>query len=135
MRGLLGILFLLFLAWALGERRRGDRERRIPWRTVIVGLGLQAALAVLLLRFPPASHVLLLLNRAALALQEATDRGTAFVFGYLTEEIAGLVEPVRGADALVIEATFIERDTGLARARGHDAPAPRRILGHHMNLA
>ena len=36
-----------------------------------------------------------------------------------TEEIAGLVEPVRGVDALVIEATFLERDAALARARGH----------------
>jgi ribonuclease Z len=36
-----------------------------------------------------------------------------------TEEIAGLVEPVRGADALVIEATFLERDAALARSRGH----------------
>ncbi|HEX9535948.1 MAG TPA: MBL fold metallo-hydrolase, partial [Stellaceae bacterium] len=36
-----------------------------------------------------------------------------------TEEIAGLVEPVRGADALVIEATFLERDASLARERGH----------------
>ncbi len=36
-----------------------------------------------------------------------------------TEEIAGLVEPVRGADALVIEATFLERDAALARERGH----------------
>src|SRR5271165_734688 len=36
-----------------------------------------------------------------------------------TEEIAGLVAPVRGADALVIEATFLERDAALARARGH----------------
>jgi len=35
------------------------------------------------------------------------------------EEIATLVEPVRGADALVIEATFLERDAALARARGH----------------
>ena len=35
------------------------------------------------------------------------------------EEIATLVEPVRGADALVIEATFLERDATLARARGH----------------
>ena len=35
------------------------------------------------------------------------------------EEIAGLVEPVRGADALVIEATFLERDAALARSRGH----------------
>jgi CNT family concentrative nucleoside transporter len=79
MRGLIGILFLLALAWALGERRR---DARIPWRTVMVGLGLQATLAILLMRLPPASHMLLLLNRAALALQQATDRGTAFVFGY-----------------------------------------------------
>jgi ribonuclease Z len=36
-----------------------------------------------------------------------------------TEEVASLIEPVRGADALVIEATFLERDAGLASARGH----------------
>jgi ribonuclease Z len=35
------------------------------------------------------------------------------------EEVVSLVEPVRRADALVIEATFLERDAGLARARGH----------------
>jgi ribonuclease Z len=35
-----------------------------------------------------------------------------------TEETS-LVEPVRDADALVIEATFLERDAALARARGH----------------
>src|ERR1700732_1859239 len=101
MRGLLGILFLLFLAWALGERRRGDRERRIPWRTVIVGLGLQATLAVLLMRLPPASHLLLLLNRAALALQEATDRGTAFVFGYLGGGALPFVETSPGASFIL----------------------------------
>jgi ribonuclease Z len=36
-----------------------------------------------------------------------------------TEEVASLVEPVRGADVLVIEATFLERDAALARSRGH----------------
>ena len=36
-----------------------------------------------------------------------------------TEEVATLVEPARGADALVIEATFLQRDAALARARGH----------------
>jgi ribonuclease Z len=36
-----------------------------------------------------------------------------------TEETASLIEPVRGADALVIEATFLERDAALARSRGH----------------
>jgi len=35
------------------------------------------------------------------------------------EEVASLVEPVRRADALVIEATFLERDAALARSRGH----------------
>ena len=36
-----------------------------------------------------------------------------------TEEVETLIEPVRGADALVIEATFLEADAGLARERGH----------------
>lgn len=36
-----------------------------------------------------------------------------------TEEITSLIEPVREADTLVIEATFLERDTALARTRGH----------------
>ena len=35
------------------------------------------------------------------------------------EEVDTLIEPVRGADALVIEATFLERDAALARERGH----------------
>ena len=36
-----------------------------------------------------------------------------------TEETPSLIEPVRRADALVIEATFLERDAALARSRGH----------------
>ena len=35
------------------------------------------------------------------------------------EEVETLVEPVRGTDALVIEATFLEQDAALARERGH----------------
>ncbi len=45
--------------------------------------------------------------------------GTALAIVGDTEEIVGLVEPVHGAHALVIEATFLERDAALARARGH----------------
>ena len=33
--------------------------------------------------------------------------------------MASLTDCVRGADALVIEATFLDRDQALARARGH----------------
>ena len=101
MRGLLGMVVLLAAAWALGEWRREVRERRIPWRTVATGLLLQGGLAVLLMRFPPASHVLLLLNRAALALQEATDRGTGFVFGYLGGGALPFVETAPGASFIL----------------------------------
>jgi ribonuclease Z len=35
------------------------------------------------------------------------------------EEVTSLIEPVRQADVLVIESTFLESDAALARARGH----------------
>ncbi len=78
MRGLLGLAALLAIAWALSEDRR-----RIPWRTVIAGVALQWALALLLIFFPPANAVIILLNDGATALQNATQAGTSFVFGYL----------------------------------------------------
>jgi CNT family concentrative nucleoside transporter len=74
----LGILILLLLAFLCSEDRR-----RIPWRTVIAGLLLQLALAVLLLRVPIATHAVFKVNDAATALQNATLAGTHFVFGYL----------------------------------------------------
>ena len=101
MRGVLGILALLALAWMLGERGYGDHARRISWRTVFAGLALQAVLALLLLRFPPAAKVLLLLNRVALALQEATDQGTAFVFGYLGGGALPFTETSPGASFIL----------------------------------
>jgi CNT family concentrative nucleoside transporter len=78
MRGLLGLAALLAIAWALSEDRR-----RIPWRTVIAGVALQWALALLLIFFPPANAVIVLLNDGATTLQTATHAGTGFVFGYL----------------------------------------------------
>ena len=78
MRGLLGLAALLAIAWALSE----DRSR-IPWRTVAAGVLLQVALAALLLGFPPANAVIFVLNDGATALQNATQIGTRFVFGYL----------------------------------------------------
>ena len=78
MRGLLGLAVLLAIAWVLSADRR-----RIPWRTVIAGVALQWALALLLIFFPPANAVIVLLNDGATALQTATQAGTGFVFGYL----------------------------------------------------
>jgi CNT family concentrative nucleoside transporter len=78
MIGLLGIVVLLLVAYALSEDRRAIRPR-----TVIGGLLLQLGLAIVLIDFPPARHVMLGLNNAVEALQIATDAGSSFVFGYL----------------------------------------------------
>jgi CNT family concentrative nucleoside transporter len=101
MRGVLGIFVLLLVAWALGEWGRRNYGQRISWRTVVAGLALQLVLAVLLLKFPLASRALLLLNRAVLALQEATDHGTAFVFGYLGGGTLPFVETSPGASFIL----------------------------------
>jgi CNT family concentrative nucleoside transporter len=77
-RGFLGIAAILALAWCVSENRRA-----VPLRTVFGGVLLQLALAALLLRFPPAARVFLVLDDAVNALQKATDAGTGFVFGYL----------------------------------------------------
>jgi concentrative nucleoside transporter, CNT family len=69
---------LLLIAWAISEDRW-----RVPVRVVAAGVLLQAAVAVLLLKFPPAAKAFLLLNDGVQALQNATDAGTGFVFGYL----------------------------------------------------
>src|SRR5215813_2675689 len=78
MRGLLGIAALLLLAWGLSEDRF-----RVAWRVVVAGVLLQFGLALLFLKFPPATAVFLVLNQAVEALQKATEAGTGFVFGYL----------------------------------------------------
>jgi CNT family concentrative nucleoside transporter len=91
-QGLAGVLVLLALAWLLSENRRA-----IAWRTVVGGVVLEFALAVLLIRVPPARHLMLLLNDAADALQRATDAGTGFVFGYLGGDHLPFTEAHPGA--------------------------------------
>lgn len=75
---MLGIAAIVAISWAVSENRRV-----FDWRSVVVGLGLQFALALLLLRLPIAREVFLGLNEVVLALGEATRQGTSFVFGYL----------------------------------------------------
>ncbi len=71
-----GICVIVALAWVLSEDRRA-----FPWRTVIAGLTLQAALALFLLKVPVVRSGLLALNGAVDALTAATKAGTSLVFG------------------------------------------------------
>jgi concentrative nucleoside transporter, CNT family len=77
-RAALGLLALLLLAYLCSEDRR-----RIPWRTVVCGVGLQIAFALVLIGIPGADRGLIWLNDAANALHDATLAGTQLVFGYL----------------------------------------------------
>jgi len=75
---LLGITVIVAIAWVLSEDRRAFR-----FRLVASALGLQAAIAVLLLKLPPARQALLGLNAIVTGLTEATRAGAGFVFGYV----------------------------------------------------
>ena len=78
LQGLLGLVALIAIAWVASEDRG-----RVRWRTVVVGIALQFALALLLLKLPASREVFSWINKAVVALHEATLAGTGFVFGYL----------------------------------------------------
>ncbi|MBX3357272.1 MAG: hypothetical protein KF745_02470 [Phycisphaeraceae bacterium] len=78
--GLLGVLVLLFVAYALSTDRR-----RISGRIVGVGLALQVTLAFLFLRFPPVVEVFNLLALGVTRVISCADEGTRFIFGSLAD--------------------------------------------------
>jgi len=82
LKGILGLFGFIGIAWLLSENRFG-----VPWRQqaklIAVGLLLQFAVAVLLLKFIFFKEVFLVLDSVVWALQDATTAGTTFVFGFL----------------------------------------------------
>ena len=74
----IGLAVFLGLAWAMSEHRR-----QVSLRLVGLGLALQLALGILLLKVPGSGEIFLGFNRVILALEESVQAGTAFVFGYL----------------------------------------------------
>jgi len=92
----IGYAALLVLAWMLSEQRRA-----IPWRTVLGGVALQWALAVVLLRVPAARAGVQALTAGADALQRATDQGTGFLFGYLAGGTLPFAETAPGASFIL----------------------------------
>jgi CNT family concentrative nucleoside transporter len=79
LRGLIGIAVLLGLAWAVSENRRA-----LPgWRWIAGALALQGVLAVLIVRVPFVWAAVGLVNNAVSAVEAATLKGSAYMFGYL----------------------------------------------------
>jgi CNT family concentrative nucleoside transporter len=78
LQSLFGLLVIVGITWLLSENRR-----QIPWRTVLIGFGLQFLLALLLIKLPFTQSIFTGLNQIVLVLDQATTAGTSFVFGYL----------------------------------------------------
>ena len=92
LQAVVGYLLLLGLAWTLSSRRRA-----IPWRTVLGGIGLQLALALLIFRLPGARELFAAGNDALLAIAAATREGTTLVFGFLGGASLPYAETVPGS--------------------------------------
>ncbi len=78
LRGLLGVVLLTISAWALSVNRR-----RVPWRIVLWGLGLQFIFALLILRTPFGAGIFAVANDVILAAVGFTLEGAGFLFGDL----------------------------------------------------
>ncbi len=74
----LGIAALCGVAWLGSEDRR-----RVPWRVMGWGIGLQLLLGLLVFTLPPTRTLFLALNNGVNAILDATEAGSRFVFGPL----------------------------------------------------
>jgi CNT family concentrative nucleoside transporter len=81
-QSLLGIILIPAFAWLVSENRPALASAR-TLQLVLVGLGLQIALALLFIMAPGATVVFELLSDGVAALQRATAAGVQLVFGYL----------------------------------------------------
>jgi CNT family concentrative nucleoside transporter len=79
LRGIIGLAVLLGLAWAVSENRR----QHPGWRWIAGALALQGMLAVLIVRVPLVWAAVGLVNNAVSAVEAATLKGSAYMFGYL----------------------------------------------------
>ena len=95
LRSIIGIFFLLGLAWLLS-----NNKKKIPYRVIIWGLGLQLLFALLILKTGPGKNVFLYGENIFHQLMEFSDAGSKFVFGELT---LGL-QPEDGSSFQVIDA-------------------------------
>jgi CNT family concentrative nucleoside transporter len=84
-----GVVAMIAIAWSVSADRR-----RMPWRTVLFGLGIQLALALLLLETAAGSAFFAGASAAAGGLTHYTSVGARFVFGPLMDAGFAIVTQV-----------------------------------------
>ncbi len=91
-----GLLVFAGIAWCLSENRK-----QVSIKIPIVGIIIQLAVGIILLKLPIFREFFLVLNRLVLSLQAATTEGTSFVFGYLGGADLPFAEKFPGASFIL----------------------------------
>ena len=78
-RGILGLIVLIGIAWAISENRSGKPS----WRWIGGALILQGMLALLIVRVPFVWQLMGYANEGVKAIERATLAGSSYMFGYL----------------------------------------------------
>lgn len=78
--GLLGIIIILGIAYLLSENKK-----KINWRLVLVGLGLQILFALIILKIPIGRRFFEFFSKGITKILDFTSEGTVFLFGNLTD--------------------------------------------------
>ncbi len=92
LRGALGIVFLLGMAWAFSARRRA-----IDWPLVVKGVSLQIVFALLVLKTGVGRGFFAAVNDVFVAIIGYTNAGARFLFGSLVD----FSTPVQGGEGMV----------------------------------
>ena len=74
-----GLFCMIGIAWVFSENRR-----RMPWRILLWGIGLQVSLGVIVLDTHAGNTLFTGVNRVFDVVTEASSEGAAFVFGNLS---------------------------------------------------
>ncbi|MFA5989583.1 MAG: nucleoside transporter C-terminal domain-containing protein [Sphingomonas sp.] len=98
LRSIAGLFVIIALSAAMSERRGA-----LPgWRWIGGAIGLQFALAIVLVKAPPVWAALGAANGALSVLQSATDKGARYMFGYLAGgDLPFAVKPGAGPPLII----------------------------------
>jgi concentrative nucleoside transporter, CNT family len=100
MISLLGWITMILAAWAISYNRK-----LFPWRTVVWGMGLQLALAALILKAPWGEHLFEFAGKIVKKLIDFSNDGSKFVFGPLADD--KLLGQAFGSDNNVVFAVLV----------------------------
>ncbi|MEP3226152.1 MAG: nucleoside transporter C-terminal domain-containing protein [Parasphingorhabdus sp.] len=78
-QGLIGIVFILTIAWALSE----NRKDRPSWKWIAGAIAIQFLLAISIVRIPFVWDFIGLANQGVQAVEQATLAGSSYMFGFI----------------------------------------------------